>query len=273
MVSVFDQGQTRFDNVDGSRARTGFSEYLSRMAVEAADMKHYLHDLLDPVPGDNVLDVGCGTGVDVLALAERVAPDGRVAGIDNSSHLIETARAESHGAGDRVEFRVADVHDLPFGDSAFTATRAERVMMHVADPDRALGEMVRVTKPGGRVLVADPDHGMWALDSRNIQLTRRILTWWFDAISNPWAARQMRARFAAAGLGGIAVSIVPITLLSRVAANAMTGIDQAARTAADEGVITAEEAREFDEELAARQDNDAFFMCGAIIATVGEVAG
>jgi SAM-dependent methyltransferase len=269
MTTLFDQDKTSFDEVDQAEQAATFPGYLTRMAVDLAKVKTDLHDLLAVRPGDAVLDVGCGTGADVRALAERVGPTGRVTGVDNSQLLIDEAGTQTAGRELPVEYRVADAHDLPFPDATFDATRCERVMMHLADPAVALGELIRVTKPGGRLLVADPDHGMWALDHPQVEVTRSLLAWWFGFITNPWIARQMPARFGAAGLVDLTVSLRPILLPSLDSADAMTGITRTAAAGAAQGVITAAQQAEFDRELVARDKAGRFFMCGAIIATVG----
>jgi len=273
--SLFDQTQTSFGDVDNAERTTAFPAYLTRMAVELGAVKSGLHGLLRPAPGAEVLDVGCGTGADVRALAAGDPGGGggggcgRVTGVDNSTRLIDEARAQSAGLDLPVDFQVADAHELPFPDRSFDAVRAERVFMHLPQPDRALGEMIRVVRPGGRLLVADPDHGMWALDHSDRTLTRTLLTWWFDVITNPWIARGMPTRFRGAGLEDVDVSLLPIVLHSLEAADAMTGVAKAATAAAAQGVITPEQQRAFDAELSDRDRTGRFFLCGTVIATTG----
>lgn len=269
VTSIFDPGQTQFDDVDSAATTASYGDYLSRMETDLAEMKRGLHDLLEVGAGDLVLDVGCGIGGDVRALAERVGPTGRVFGIDNSQALVDQARAHQANRRLPVEFHVADAHQMPFPEAAFDASRGERIMMHVPDPVQVLREMVRVTRPGGRVLVADPDHGMWAPDVRNRTLARTVLHWWFDQITNPWIARQQLANFVDAGLRDVTTLARPIVLRTLDAATAMTGIAYAARAAADAGVISAKERDEFDSELRTADAESRFFMCGVIIVTLG----
>ena len=118
-------------------------------------------ELLRLGPGMRVLDVGCGTGALIPALAELVGPDGHVVGLDYAAPLLETARerADAAGVGRRVDLVAGDAHNLPFPDASFDAVHVERVLMHLEDPDAAIREMRRVTRPGGRVVAAEPDSG------------------------------------------------------------------------------------------------------------------
>ena len=131
-------------------------DFLDDYAALDAVREHKLRatDALGLTPGRCVLDVGCGTGADLLAMLERVRPDGSVTGIDVSLRALERARARVAGeVGAAVE--IADVQALPFPDGAFDACRADRALQHVPDADRALRELQRVLRAGGTLAVLE----------------------------------------------------------------------------------------------------------------------
>jgi len=97
-------------------------------------------------PGQTVVDVGCGTGALTAVLADIVGA-GRVAGADPSAPFVEQARARVPGA----DLRVAQAEALPFDDDSFDVAVSQLVFHFVSDPAEAVREMVRVTRPGGRV--------------------------------------------------------------------------------------------------------------------------
>ncbi|MEZ4571546.1 MAG: methyltransferase domain-containing protein [Thermomicrobiales bacterium] len=113
--------------------------------------------MLDIKPGMAVLDAGCGTGDDARAMAGIVGASGHVVGLDTSTGILEVARARSEAIGIDVEFIQGDVTDLPFSDDTFDACRSERLLQHLESPVRGLQEMIRVTKPGGRIFLAEVD--------------------------------------------------------------------------------------------------------------------
>ncbi|GAB3969259.1 methyltransferase domain-containing protein [Actinoallomurus acanthiterrae] len=274
MTSIFDQFERRetgFDDVDKTSISGAFPEYLERMATDLAAVKRALHRLLDPRPGQRILDVGCGTGVDVLAVAEHVGPDGYVVGMDNSTVMVDAARKQAAERGLPAEFVVGDAHEPAFPDDTFDSTRSERVLQHVADPSRVVAELVRVTKPGGTVLVADLDHGMWAPDAEDRETTRTVLAHWFDYIANPWVARQGPRLLRAAGVKDVQVTVLPVVMTALEAADAMTGLGRAAKLLAAEGAISAEQAQAWDDDLRRRQEEGLFFMCGAMLVAYGRV--
>lgn len=110
-------------------------------------------------PGMRLLDVGCGPGSITLGLAEAVSP-GEVIGVDIQVAQVEHARRRA--AVYRVtnlQFQAASIYALPFPDRCFDAAFANGVVMHLAEPVRALAELCRVLRPGGIAAVRDPDFG------------------------------------------------------------------------------------------------------------------
>ncbi len=138
-------------------------------------------------PGDRALDVGCGMGVEVRAMARGVGRGGAATGVDVSATMIARAR---EGAPAGCRFLEADLHRLPLPDAAFDAVRAERVLQHVEDPGRALAEMVRVAAPGARIVVAEPDWDTFTADLGPPEVMRLITARRGAAIRNPAVGRE-----------------------------------------------------------------------------------
>lgn len=105
-------------------------------------------------PGESVVEVGCGSGVLDRWLAHHTCGENRIIGVDISSYLLQeaTALAQKEGLEGTIEFREGNAEALPFPDNSFAVTMSVTVMEE-GDADQMLGEMVRVTKPGGRVAV------------------------------------------------------------------------------------------------------------------------
>ncbi|MFT4229275.1 MAG: methyltransferase domain-containing protein [Microbacterium sp.] len=107
-------------------------------------------------PTDRLLDVGAGPGTITADLAQRVA---HVTATEIGADELALARATAaERDAANVDFRIADVHALPFEDDAFDVVHAHQVLQHVADPVQALRELARVTRPGGIVAVRDSDY-------------------------------------------------------------------------------------------------------------------
>jgi SAM-dependent methyltransferase len=162
--------------------------------------------------GSRWLDIGCGTG----ALAETIltlADPAEVVGVDSSEGFLGHARQQIQDA--RVTFEVADAQALPFEDARFDAAVSGLVLNFVPSPERALGEMARVTRPGGTV-------GVYLWDyAGEMQVIRRF---WDAAMALDPAARDLdegrrfplcrpealERLFQAAGLQGVAVRSIDV---------------------------------------------------------------
>jgi ubiquinone/menaquinone biosynthesis C-methylase UbiE len=104
-------------------------------------------------PGDRVLDVACGPG---LVACEFAKVAGSVVGIDLTEKMIEQALARQRALGlENMEWRLGTIAPLPFADAGFDRVVSRYAFHHLLDPAAAFAEMLRVCRPGGRVLVAD----------------------------------------------------------------------------------------------------------------------
>ena len=107
-------------------------------------------------PGENVVDVGCGAGIDSLISAKKVGPEGRVTGVDMTSSMLEKARQAAKEAElANVEFREGYAEALPLEDGWADVVISNGVLNLMPDKAAALEEMARVLKPNGRLQIGD----------------------------------------------------------------------------------------------------------------------
>ncbi len=123
-----------------------------KIVHQLEEMTTALLDAAQLSPGMRVLDLASGTGDPALAVATAVGPDGLVTATDLSPGMLATAEANAHAAGlTNLTFQVADAEDLPFSDAQFDVVLSRIGSMYFVDIQRALAEVRRVLKPGGRV--------------------------------------------------------------------------------------------------------------------------
>ena len=123
---------------------------LALQEARANDLAERVRRLLGPFAGtEAALDAGCGTGALAFALASNVA---EVVGVDTRADYLEAGR---ESAPENVRFVEGDVTALPFGYASFDLACCHGVLHHVRRPELAVSELVRVTRPGGRIFIAD----------------------------------------------------------------------------------------------------------------------
>lgn len=263
--------QIGFSDVDTSERAGELVAYLGRLSELLAGIRRKDYPRLGLGPGSSVLDVGCGAGEVCVELGGLVGTEGRVCGVDLSEAMVEAARVAARNAGASIELRVASAYSLPFDDTSFDAVRAERVFQHLDDPDRALAEMQRVAKPGGRILVMDPDHSQHGI-SLETELHCRV----HDAsraalmrmITNPRVGTRLLGMFRRAGLADVQ-QVVHVAEMGFSDYVHGTFLEERLASAVREGDVTEEEAREFLAGLTAQHEQGTFYANAVGYTVVG----
>jgi SAM-dependent methyltransferase len=196
-----------FGRLDNSPDPGDFVRYLDTVNGTPPILEHkrLSYRLLEPLEGAHVLDIGCGTGQDALELARRVGARGRVVGVDISRTMIAEARSRLHGTGHAVDFRLGDAGELDDADDTYDRCRVERTLQHLENPQHALAEIVRVTRPGGRIVAVEPDWDTLVVDAPDLALSRRIVASATDHHRCGTIGRELRRRFHDLGLDRVTV--------------------------------------------------------------------
>lgn len=248
------------------------ANYLDTLKAAIRSEKQRSYDLLELVPGSSVLDVGCGPATDTLAIAQIVGASGRVTGVDVDPEMIRLAeeRARAAGLEDRVSHQVSDATSLPFPDDTFDACRSERLFQHLPDPETALREMIRVTRPGGRIVVFDTDHGTVALDVPDHDLWRRLQRVREDHLhTNALSGRQLYRLFRNAGLRDVTAEPRAMASLDYAFAQVAGSLDKVEMKAVELGVVTQEEMDHLRSWLELASANGTFFCCWTMVLAAG----
>ncbi|MBN1658486.1 MAG: class I SAM-dependent methyltransferase [Anaerolineae bacterium] len=175
----------------------------ARQAEWTGPMRSHLYRRANLLQAERVLDVGSGTGVITAELAARTR--GQVTGIDLDPDMV--AYASRHYP--QAQYRTADAHDLPFPDAYFDVVTCHFLLLWCGDPARCAAEMVRVTRPGGAVIVAaEPDYG-GRIDYPALPLRE----WQIQALeeegADPCVGRRLRALFALPAVRETEVGVMP----------------------------------------------------------------
>lgn len=176
---------TDFQQVDNSQYQL-LIEFLEKVAAYPV-VKESLElqmKLLDLKSGDQVLDVGCGVGIQAQEMAKRVESTGKVTGTDISSVMIDVAKNKASGSNLPIEFLVAKADSQPFPNLSFDCIRTERVLMYISDTQKVLTEFKRLLKPSGKLVIFDLHWDGTLISHQNKELTRKIIHYVADSFPN-----------------------------------------------------------------------------------------
>jgi ubiquinone/menaquinone biosynthesis C-methylase UbiE len=241
---------TGFQTVDVADSADYFVAYLDSMRKFPgwATWKAETLAALDLKPGGRFLDVGCGTGEEVVAAARAIAPDGTAVGLDSSFVMGREAAGRSRAAAPApapaaaAAFLVADAGRLPFATGSFDACRVERTLQHVPDPAGPVHEMARVLRPGGRVVLFEPDSDTLVLSSPDEHVGRRMLDYRRHLNPSRTVGRHLPRLAAAAGLDVESVGGRLVCLTTYEQAVEMFRFDVDMATAPSEGWMSGGDA-------------------------------
>jgi SAM-dependent methyltransferase len=152
-------------------------------------------------PGEVVLDLGSGGGIDVLLSARRVAPGGKAYGLDMTDDMLALARENQRKAGvENVEFLKGEIENIPLPDNSVDVVISNCVINLSADKDRVLRETFRVLKPGGRFAVSDV-----VVRGAVPEPVRQSMMLWVGCMAGALEEQDYRAKLIAAGFGDVSI--------------------------------------------------------------------
>ena len=152
-------------------------------------------------PGEVVLDLGSGGGIDVLLSARRVSPGGKAYGLDMTDEMLALARENQQKAGvNNVEFLKGEIENIPLPDNSVDVIISNCVINLSADKDKVMREAFRVLKPGGRFAVSDV-----VTRGEILPEIRKSVLLWVGCVAGALEENEYREKLAAAGFDNIEV--------------------------------------------------------------------
>ncbi|MBT6095800.1 MAG: methyltransferase domain-containing protein [Rhodospirillaceae bacterium] len=233
----------------------------SYQTPEIATTRRATLDALGLCTGEHAADMGCGPGFLVAEMAGMVGPEGRAVGIDTSPDMLALATNRTDNLP-QVEVVDADLLHLPFEDGAFDALACTQLLLFIKDIQRALAEMRRVLKPGGRIAIIETDWRGVVLNAEDDSLTRRMFAAWDAAAISPNLPTRLKPALLAAGFTGVGVEGVPIINTDFGRDGFSNGMLRGvAKKAQKDGAISDDEATAWIDDLNTKDAEGAYFFC------------
>jgi ubiquinone/menaquinone biosynthesis C-methylase UbiE len=228
------------------------AEYMASVAALPAGQAYKARALrlLEVAPGMTVLDAGCGPGADLNPLRSSVGDRGRVVGVDVDATMLSRA-AEVAGGG--AELLLADLHELPLESAVVDRVKVDRVLQHVRSPHDVLAELLRVTRPGGLAVAAEPDWGTLVVDSSLPAISASFTRFTCEhVVRNATLGRELGRVAEQAGWTRDHVEAVTSVFLDLQTADRVLGLGRNSRQAVEAGWFTEEQRADWLSGLAER---------------------
>jgi ubiquinone/menaquinone biosynthesis C-methylase UbiE len=261
-----------FARVDTTGDAHSFVQYLDLVHSLPffQECKSLSYERLALSPGDTVLEIGCGNGVDTKNLAKIVGSPGRVVGMDISATMLNAARTNAGVSSASPEFLLCDGHHLAFPDETFHAVRSDRVIQHTRYPSAVITEITRVTRPGGTVVIFEPDWGTFSLWPAERESSRSILNFWCDSIPSGWVGRSVYAACSEAGLVDISVEPRTLIVTDLTIARKLFDLDTTFSHAVQRGIVTQKAVTRWEEDLIAADSRKRMFSTVTFFLVTGK---
>jgi ubiquinone/menaquinone biosynthesis C-methylase UbiE len=238
-------------------------EFLRVIGNQLNHIKQRSYAFMQIQSGHKLLDLGCGPGTDTISLAQLVGVNGQVIGADYDEAMIVEAekRAEQAKVNTWVRHKCVDAMSLPFKTDYFDSCRSERLFQHLFNPAQALSEMVRVTKPGGWVVVADTDWGSLSTDSDEADIERRLARFLAESfLHNGYSGRKLHRLFKQQNLADISFEVFPVATSSYALSRHGMQAEKVEQGALKAGVITSDELQRWQASLE-QADSEGTYFC------------
>src|SRR5215210_6580016 len=160
-------------------------------------------------PGDAVLDLGSGGGIDVLLSARRVSPGGKAYGLDMTDEMLALARENQEEAGvENVEFLKGEIEDIPLPDDHVDVVISNCVINLSTEKEKVLGEALRVLKPSGRFAISD----IVFLGDKSLLPTELVheVEMWSECVSGALEKEQYESLLGAAGFEEVSIEVTRV---------------------------------------------------------------
>ena len=264
---------SKFSNVDKEANPDEFVNHMNAVAAMEGVKKYKeeTYSLLEIQDDAKILDLGCGPGNDAQALAEIVGSKGRVFGVDKSEAMVTAAQERTKDLGLPLEYQVGDILNLNFEDNTFDGCRSDRVFHHLEKPGEALAELIRVARPGARIVLSEPDFDAVLIDSKDKTVTRQVIQKRSDLYPNGWCGRQLPGLFKKAGLTDL--RIIPKTILFDdfdIVDKRIFGFRDAADMLQKAGKLTMQQVENWLSELEQASRDGVFFCMSTLFIISGK---
>lgn len=244
--------------------------YLEDTGNFLKDLKASTYRPLSRISGGTIIDLGCGTGADVIQLAALLGNSTRVVGIDHDELMLEKG-ISAMPPDANIEFIHSEAFPIPFEDESVAGLRAERLVQHLKDPRQVFNEINRVLVKDAPLVIVETDWPGLIFYNEHLEIEKKIVHYLTEVkVNNGAASRKLVSYMEGSGFNDIEVKVFPFVLKTLQEAITYLWIDRIIQEAADQQYISAEEHQLFMDALL-KADAGKYFACSINMLVVTSV--
>jgi ubiquinone/menaquinone biosynthesis C-methylase UbiE len=246
------------------------TNYLEETGKFLKTLKEYSYNPFGDIKEGTIIDLGCGTGIDVSNLAKLLGDKVDVVGIDHDEVMLDKGRS-SYSDQINVKFLKSEASTIPFETESVEGLRAERLIQHLQEPENTMQEIRRVLKTGRPLAIIETDWASLTFYNEYLPIEKKIISFLTDKkINNGIAAKKLPAYMDAAGFKNIKIEIFSFIIHTLKEANEYLWIERMIDEAVTEKFITKAEKETF---VGAMQEADTknYFACAINVVIVSSV--
>jgi SAM-dependent methyltransferase len=264
-------GFSGFTDVDSYSNPQLLVNYLERKNSHkfVQQSKEQLIQQLRPQKGETILEIGCGLGLDTCKLASLVGPSGLVVGIDKSSTMMREAKKNTRRFHHNVSLLLEDVHKLHLPDNTFDGCMAASTFLHLRNPLRALSEISRVLKSGGRIALLEPDWDTVVITAGPPHVGRTVRRILRHSVRHSGIAHQLPILFRRIGLDILNIQAGTLLLHDFDFANVVWRLNDNIARARETGLISSICSKTISQQLKMASRKGEFFAAATGIGILG----
>lgn len=211
--------------------------------------------------GESALDAGCGSGLLTELMSAQVGEPGSVTGVDQSRDMLDLAAKRCHRLGN-VELRQGDITDLDLESDRFDAASCIQTLLYVEDVDKAIGELHRVLKPGGRIGIIETDWRGLVVNSPDYGMTRLLSDAWDSTVPSPNLPPRLPRLLRQAGFSAIRVQAIAVINDSyNEAGYGASMLRYMAKNAIKRNTVDKQQSERWLQQLIGEEAQQDFFFC------------
>ena len=246
------------------------AEYLVDTSKIMKEIKLTSYKRFAQLLSGTILDIGCGTGVDVINIAQMSEGRISVIGLDHDEALINIASKNS-AALNNTKFVVAEVGQIPFEDNYFSGIRAERLIQHIDHVNPVFDEVFRTLKPGAPFVIVETDWSSLCFYNGNTEIAAKIVDFLtFKKVKNGLASKKILGYYESSNFINPTIEIYPLIANNLNDIYTYLWMDKIILEMVSNDIISSEERGRFVAALEAADKNKSFACSLNIVVTVAE---